>query len=75
MTDVAKEGEWNWTSGEPITYTNWARGEPMDTFSIEEDYGLMESAGKWFDVGLKVQNGGCPKWPSSKRTVGPPKRR
>ena len=41
----------NWTSGEPITYTNWARGEPMDTFSIEEDYVLMEAAGKWFDVG------------------------
>ena len=51
MTDVAKEGEWQWTSGEPVTYTNWARREPMDTFSIEEDYVLMGSAGKWFDVG------------------------
>ena len=51
LTDLAKEGEWNWTSGEPVTYTNWARGEPMDTFSIEEDYVLMEAAGKWFDVG------------------------
>ena len=24
LTDVAKEGEWRWTSGEPVTYTNWA---------------------------------------------------
>ena len=53
LTDFAKEGEWEWTSGEPITYTNWALHEPMDADSGEEDYVLMEDPpdGKWSDVG------------------------
>ena len=24
LTDAEKEGEWQWDSGEPVTYTNWA---------------------------------------------------
>ena len=53
LTDFAKEGEWNWTSSEPITYTNWALHEPMDADRGNEDYVLMRGggAGKWFDVG------------------------
>ena len=30
LTDFAKEGEWSWTSGEPVTYTNWTAHEPME---------------------------------------------
>ena len=53
LTDFANEGEWEWTSGEPVTYTNWALHEPMDADSGEEDYVLMEDPpdGKWSDVG------------------------
>jgi RNA polymerase sigma factor (sigma-70 family) len=53
LTDFAKEGEWGWTSGEPVTYTNWALHEPMDADSGEEDYVVMEHPpnGKWSDVG------------------------
>ena len=53
LTDFAKEGEWEWTSGEPVTYTNWAPHEPMDADSGEEDYVLMEDPpdGKWSAVG------------------------
>ena len=53
LTDFAKEGEWEWTSGEPVTYTNWALHEPMDADSGEEDYALMEDPpdGRWSDVG------------------------
>ena len=53
LTDFAKEGEWEWTSGEPVTYTNWAPHEPMDADSGEEDYVLMEDPpdGKWSDLG------------------------
>ena len=48
LTDFAKEGEWGWTSGEPVTYTNWAPHEPMDDDMGEEDYVVM--FGEWSDV-------------------------
>ena len=53
LTDFAKEGEWEWTSGEPATYTNWALHEPMDADRGDEDYVIMEDppTGKWSDVG------------------------
>ena len=53
LVDFAKEGEWEWTSGEPVTYTSWALHEPMDADSGEEDYVFMKKApiGEWFDVG------------------------
>ena len=52
LTDLAKEGEWGWTSGEPVTYTNWAPYEPMDADRGEEDYVFMghSSNGEWSDV-------------------------
>lgn len=27
LTDVEKEGKWQWENGEPVTYTNWKRKE------------------------------------------------
>ncbi len=40
-------GEWAWSSGEPVTYTNWAKGQPkrMDA----ESYGFMDGGyhGEW----------------------------
>ena len=51
LTDFAKEGEWVWTNGEPVTYTNWAPHEPMDTDKGEEDYVVMR--GQWSDVGTE----------------------
>jgi hypothetical protein len=58
MNDAAEEGTWVWSSGEPVTYTNWYPGEPNDKFG--EDYGLMAPAmgdvpsfppGVWIDYG------------------------
>ena len=52
LTDFAKEGEWSWTSGEPVTYTNWTVHKPMDADSGEEDYVFMGHApnGEWSDI-------------------------
>lgn len=51
LTDFAMEGEWEWTSGDPVTYTNWALHEPMDADSGEEDYVVMRR--RWSDVGTE----------------------
>ena len=49
LNDIAKEGEWRWHSGEPVTYTNWAPHEPHDTNRGEEDYVMWR--GGWADIG------------------------
>ncbi len=55
LTDFAEEGEWSWTSGEPVTYTNWTLHEPMDTGSGEEDHVFMGHAlnGEWSDISIE----------------------
>ena len=53
LTDLAKEGEWVWTNGEPVTYTNWRQPyEPMDTDRGDEDHVFMGHSpiGEWSDV-------------------------
>ena len=55
LTDLAKEGEWSWTSGELVTYTNWTLHEPMDAGSSEEDHVFMGHApnGEWSDISIE----------------------
>jgi hypothetical protein len=48
LTDQAVEGTFVWTSGEPVSYTNWAPGEPNNQSGIE-DFGLILSNGSWND--------------------------
>lgn len=50
LSDVQEEGHWQWHSGEPVTYTNWARDEPHDTDKGDEDYVIL-FADQWVDVG------------------------
>ena len=50
LNDIAKEGQWQWDSGEPLTYTNWRVQEPHDTGSGDEDYVIMGASGKWEDI-------------------------
>lgn len=54
LTDVEKEGTWQWDSGEPVTYTNWAT-QPIfpDTLpDTEKDYVVMTfKDGEWQSVG------------------------
>ena len=51
LSDIEAEGEWQWHSGEPVTYTNWAQYEPQDTDKGDEDYVIM-MGDKWIDIGL-----------------------
>ncbi|MBM4355185.1 MAG: hypothetical protein FJ109_15615, partial [Deltaproteobacteria bacterium] len=31
FNDQAQEGKWVWSNGDPVTYTNWAAGQPSNT--------------------------------------------
>ena len=35
LTDVLKEGEWQWEAGDPVTYTNWKEDDEGDQFLHE----------------------------------------
>lgn len=35
LTDLLKEGEWQWETGEPVTYTNWKEDDEDDGFLTE----------------------------------------
>lgn len=50
LSDVEEEGQWQWYSGEPVTYTNWAKYEPQDTDKGDEDYVIL-MGDKWIDIG------------------------
>ena len=49
LNDRAAEGTFVWSSGEPVTFTFWASGEPND--ESNEDFALIfwTSEGKWND--------------------------
>lgn len=57
FTDQGQEGQWRWLSGEPVTYLNWAGGEPnngMGVFPFENQsvmYGEADTRrGLWNDM-------------------------
>ena len=50
LSDIEEEGQWQWHSGEPVTYTNWAKYEPQDTDKGDEDYVIL-MGDKWMDIG------------------------
>ncbi|QXE23940.1 C-type lectin domain protein [Richelia sinica FACHB-800] len=56
LTDRVTEGSYAWVSGEPVTYTNWALGEPNNTpYPPDgEDYIAMnwvsDGSGGWNDL-------------------------
>ena len=54
LTDVEKEGEWQWDSGEPVTYTNWATHPsfPDRLPDTEKDYVVVTfRQGGWQSAG------------------------
>lgn len=49
-TDDIEEGVWQWTNGYPLTYTDWAEGEPNASFEDEDYLVLTTDTGKWNDL-------------------------
>ncbi|CAB9513789.1 lectin domain family 4 member M [Seminavis robusta] len=45
LNDASSEGTFQWVAGEPLTYTNWAPGEPDN--SANADYVSMAGGGTW----------------------------
>ena len=66
LTDVAKEDEWSWTSGEPVTYTHWANHKLMDTDRGDEDYVFigLSPDGRWHKVGTH-----SPEWQMTRMAI------
>lgn len=48
VNDRAVEGSFQWSSGEPVFYTNWEPGQPDDGFG-QEDAGFISLTGTWSD--------------------------
>jgi len=49
FNDVADEGNFVWSSGQPVTYTNWNGGEPNNSGGLEDWVELFGSNGRWND--------------------------
>ncbi|MFK5956539.1 MAG: lectin-like protein, partial [Planctomycetota bacterium] len=49
LNDTALEGTFVWSSGEALTYTNWAAGEPNNGGGGNEDFVQIVSGGQWND--------------------------
>jgi hypothetical protein len=52
FNDFAVEGDWVWTSGEPVIFTAWRGGEPNNCCD-GEDFGELASDYLWNDVSLR----------------------
>ncbi len=66
LTDTVKEGEWGWTSGEPLTYFNWSFHKLIDADRGDEDYVFMGLSpdGRWHKVGPQ-----SPEWQMPRMTI------
>jgi len=48
LNDVNQEGNFEWSNGEPLTYTNWYPGQPND-YLQGQDYCEILNNGQWND--------------------------
>ena len=55
INDAESEGNFEWVSGDPVTYTNWAPGEP-NNYQQNQDYGRINfgATRQWDDAAVDV---------------------
>ena len=54
--DDSFEGRWNWVTGEPFKYENWAKNQPTK-IDNSDDYLEIQKDGKWNDT-IKITEQG-----------------
>ncbi|XP_039371038.1 C-type lectin domain family 10 member A-like [Mauremys reevesii] len=54
LSDSAKEGEWRWLDGSPLSVRFWGPGEPNNVGHEGEDCGSLRFDGKWNDATCSV---------------------
>lgn len=54
--DANQEGTWEWSSGQPFNFTNWAVNEPNNSGG-DQDYMQIYANGTWDDAGWGVEDG------------------
>ncbi len=50
LNDVASEGNWAWTSGEPVTFLSWNAGEPNNAGNAEHYVEFLGLQALWNDM-------------------------
>ncbi len=75
LINVEKEGKWEWTSGEPVTYTNWAFHKLTAPDRGEENYVFMGLSpdGRWHKVGPQSSEWQMPRMAILEKEVLPTK--
>ena len=56
LTDEYEEGNWQWVTGEPLSYTSWAEGQPNNTGGVEHYANINSNSGEWHDDPNDVPN-------------------
>ncbi|MGV3636755.1 MAG: HYR domain-containing protein, partial [Flavobacteriales bacterium] len=53
LNDIAVEGQFVWTSGEPVSFEAWADDQPDNGYVLNQDWGAInfDSPGMWDDDG------------------------
>jgi len=52
LNDLASEGNFEWVTGETVSYTNWADGEPNNYYE-EDCVNVLYPTGEWNDNGCE----------------------
>ncbi|XP_035247102.1 macrophage mannose receptor 1 [Anguilla anguilla] len=67
-------GEYIWVDHSPVTYVNWAKGEPNNANGEEQCVQISQYPGTWNDVNCGRDTAGyvCKKYPGDNHTPPPP---